>query len=504
MRRDWIANKKKLNQDDVEELEDIDNDDDDDDNEEVEPVDEDPATTEEAQKLKKLKRKKAKEQKKLEERLQLQMVFKNDRLYEEEHELFNLNRLKKRSALNSFDIAQPDMVVDEAQPKEKASKKVLVDKENEKRYFDPDDSDAVGSEDEDDQQALEFEDNDDIVIDDDDDDQDGLLVDFQSKDEKVNNMTKMFFDNKIFNNKVAGGRGGGDDDQDMLDDDEIELQELENRTTRKKMEKAIAAGGVGVDSVKPEVAVRNIEKELTEGEAAIDGGEEESDSDTDSEDELNKVDDENKVSLNGERLTPEELALGGLLIKSAKTRRDLTDDAWNRYNHEDDEFLPSWFRAEEANYYRRPIPVTQEMVGEYRAQLRDINSKPIKKVMEAKARKKKRALRRLEKARHKADAITDDAEMGSKEKAEYIKSIYKKAIKKNENKVQLVVGKKRFGRSRPPGVKGRYKIVDARLKKDKRANDKKTGGGGKKAAPKGKRGKPAKAGGGGKGRPKRK
>ena len=52
-------------------------------------------------------------------------------------------------------------------------------------------------------------------------------------------------------------------------------------------------------------------------------------------------------------------------------------------------------------------------------------------------------------------------------------------MKKTKDKVQLVVGKKAYGKSRPPGVKGRYKIVDSRLKKDKRGNKEKTKGRGK-------------------------
>src|SRR5690606_10870468 len=120
-------------------------------------------------------------------------------------------------------------------------------------------------------------------------------------------------------------------------------------------------------------------------------------------------------------LTPEELALGAMMIKSKKAKRDLLDDGWNRYIHEDDELMPSWFRKEEQTYFRKPVPVSDEMVKEYNSRLREINSKPIKKVLEAKARKKKRAIRKLERARLKAEGLTDDPDMSNKEKAEHIR-----------------------------------------------------------------------------------
>lgn len=59
------------------------------------------------------------------------------------------------------------------------------------------------------------------------------------------------------------------------------------------------------------------------------------------------------------------------------------------YNEEEGE-LPEWFTEEERQHRRRQLPVDRQTVEAYRQRWKEINARPIKKVAEAKARKKKR------------------------------------------------------------------------------------------------------------------
>lgn len=52
--------------------------------------------------------------------------------------------------------------------------------------------------------------------------------------------------------------------------------------------------------------------------------------------------------------------------------------------------LPDWFVEEELQHRRKQLPLDRQTVEEYRQRWRQINTRPIKKVAEAKARKKRR------------------------------------------------------------------------------------------------------------------
>lgn len=175
-------------------------------------------------------------------------------------------------------------------------------------------------------------------------------------------------------------------------------------------------------------------------------------------------------------LDPEGLALGALMVQSKKKREDLIDSAYNRWTHDDDN-LPHWFIDDEIEHCRKQLPVTRDMVEEYQRKLREINARPIKKVAEAKARKKKRALKKLMTARKKAEVICDAGDVTNQEKARQLKSVYKKAglMGQKKQEVKYVVAKKGIGKRarRPAGVSGRFKVVDPRMKKDRRGTQSK-------------------------------
>ncbi|KVH93210.1 Ribosomal RNA large subunit methyltransferase E [Cynara cardunculus var. scolymus] len=192
----------------------------------------------------------------------------------------------------------------------------------------------------------------------------------------------------------------------------------------------------------------------------------------------------------------EILAVAKKMLRK-KQREQMLDDAYNKYMFHDDEGLPKWFIDEEKKHMQPMKPITKEEVNAMKAQFKEINARPAKKVAQAKARKKRVAMRKMEKVRKKANSIADQADINDRSKMKMIDTLYKKAVPQRPKK-ELVVAKK--------GVQvrtGKGKVlVDRRMKKDarkhgmskdKKEKGKKKGGKGQKgkgsAPPKGKTGR---------------
>merc|ERR1712228_429067 len=69
---------------------------------------------------------------------------------------------------------------------------------------------------------------------------------------------------------------------------------------------------------------------------------------------------------------------------------EIEEAGFNRWVN-NDKHLPDWFVKDEKAHWRNrtPVQITKDMVEEYKKRQLEINARPIKKVAEAKARKRK-------------------------------------------------------------------------------------------------------------------
>ena len=122
------------------------------------------------------------------------------------------------------------------------------------------------------------------------------------------------------------------------------------------------------------------------------------------------------------------------------------------------------------------MPIKPELLAEMKARFQSLAAKPIKKVAEARARKRTRAEARLKAAKKRAEAVANDPDMSAGRKLKEVERAMARASKqKRPDKVYVVASKSKSGvrkaTSAPKGAtKGsRVVSVDARMKKDKRA-----------------------------------
>lgn len=172
-----------------------------------------------------------------------------------------------------------------------------------------------------------------------------------------------------------------------------------------------------------------------------------------------------------ELATVEAMTLAHEVALGKKTKHDLIEEGFNRYSFRDKEGLPDWFLDDEGRHSKIVKPITKEAALAIKEKTRQLNARPIKKVLEAKGRKKLRALRRLEKMKKKSDMINDDNDKSELDKSEEINKLFKRLSKKQNTKPKVTVVFARGsnkGSGRPRGVKGKYKMLDGTLKNEQR------------------------------------
>merc|ERR1711871_202598 len=180
------------------------------------------------------------------------------------------------------------------------------------------------------------------------------------------------------------------------------------------------------------------------------------------------------------------LALGQFMLRHS-TAKDFVDASYNRYAWNDPDDLPAWFVEEEKEHNKPQLPVTKQMVLEAKRRLRRLDAAPIKKVAEARARKKERASRRMEKAKKLAEKIVDDDQLTARTKMRAIAKAMAKTKTPSPGSVHVVVrkGGKSTVSKGAKGGKPKVKFVDRRMRSDMR---------GMKRVEKGKNGKRRKKG----------
>ncbi|MED6219530.1 hypothetical protein PIB30_036591 [Stylosanthes scabra] len=271
-----------------------------------------------------------------------------------------------------------------------------------------------------------------------------------------------WFSQDLFAEAVEEGDFGKHDSEDDMDIDGPK----ENVTVTKKNKENKTTPSAATDRPQFQPSKKKEDFEIVPAPAT--------DSSDDSSDDESEDDVETKAEI---------LAYAKKMLRKKK-RNEILDDAYNKYMF-DDEGLPKWFLDEERRH-RQPIkPITKEEIAAMKAQFKEIDARPAKKVAEAKARKKRVAMRKLEKVRKKANAISDQTEISDHSKMKQIDKLYKKAVPTRPKK-EYVVAKK--------GVQirtGKGKVlVDRRMKKDNRKRGMGKGGkGGSKTKGKGPKGK---------------
>jgi AdoMet-dependent rRNA methyltransferase SPB1 len=303
----------------------------------------------------------------------------------------------------------------------------------------------------------------------DDESNTGMLTELQpqrKKEGELSGRAATFFQQDIFKDIPGMVEDAAEESDSGVDvasgSPELDAKPM-NTTMNDEDSEAESLSGAEYEEEEDEEGALPIEEVPAEDEEMAEGSNEDSNAEQESERERPNID----------IITAEAMTLAHQLATGKTTKAQLADDNFNKYSHRDVDGLPEWFLEDENKHSRPQRPVSAEAAKAIKEKMRALNARPIKKVREAKARKVMRAARRLEKLKKKSEGLAEGGDMTEKDKAANIAALMSKAKKAGNKKrpsVKVVrAGGVNKGAGRPKGVKGKYKMVDPRLKKDVRA-----------------------------------
>ena len=282
-------------------------------------------------------------------------------------------------------------------------------------------------------------------------------------------LADIWFSNPVFDDIIRGstaqpaaGRVKPAKRKQVAAAEEDEEEEDAIRTAARAAARGWEASGGDKDEARPKKAASGRGGTATRGEdtdfeivpqRADDGSDSDSDRSTSYDREMDETLDDG---------TKAEIRAMGRLLMRRKTREALTEEGYHKWTSGSQEELPPWFAADEARHCRRNLPVTAAEVAAEKAALRALDARPIKKVAEARARKKRKLAVRMDQARSQANAIADQEDVPLASRMRQIERVYAKS---------------RRGKGGPTGkggkggkdAKGSSKSrLDPRMRKDQR------------------------------------
>lgn len=109
------------------------------------------------------------------------------------------------------------------------------------------------------------------------------------------------------------------------------------------------------------------------------------------------------------------LALGTMMLRTSR-KKALVDASYNRFAWNDPKELPSWFIDDELRHNRPQLPVPNSLLDHVKGKFQKSGSHEIKKVAEARMRKRKRAMSKLKAAKAHAKTFAENPDMSDKQK----------------------------------------------------------------------------------------